>query len=97
MPQIKYLSLDGLREFWTSIKSKFYNKTEIDTKLGEKANTNQIPTKNSQLVNDSNYITKQDIEQTFMVASDTNGDIVLTSNNFSFIVNDDNNGNVYFT
>ena len=39
--------------------SDYYKKTEVDTKLNEKANTDDIPTKISKLNNDSGYITKE--------------------------------------
>lgn len=43
-------------------KSNVYTKSETDTKLGTKANSSDIPTKVSQLTNDSGYLTThQDI------------------------------------
>lgn len=40
-------------------KTETYNQTEVDNLLGNKANTSDIPTKTSQLTNDSGYITNE--------------------------------------
>lgn len=47
------------------IMDDYYNKTEIDNKLSAKANTSSIPTKTSQLTNNSGFITKSVSDLTY--------------------------------
>lgn len=61
--------------------SDVYTKSETDSKLSEKANTSAIPTKVSQLTNDSGYLTEhQDISNLATKADVENVKINVTTN-----------------
>lgn len=51
-------------------KSSVYTKQQVDTALEQKANATDIPTKTSDLQNDSGFVTGQEVSQTYETKAD---------------------------
>ena len=72
-----------------------YDDTEIKNTLRSKANTSDIPTKTSQLTNDSNYLTS--IPSEYITETELNGKGFLTNVPSEYITETELNGKGYLT